>query len=63
MTNYQKLTDLRKQNNLNYRQMSELLGISRTYYYQIENKQRNLSYDMAKKISKLFNQKTDDIFY
>lgn len=43
--------------------MAELLGISKTYYWQIENKKRRLSYDMAIKIARLFEQRPDTIFY
>ena len=34
--------------------MAELLGISKPYYWQIENGKRRLSYAMAIKISNIF---------
>ncbi|MFI3307947.1 MAG: helix-turn-helix transcriptional regulator [Mycoplasmatota bacterium] len=43
--------------------MGKKLNISKTFYWQIENKKRRLSYDMAKKIATIFNLKPDDIFY
>ena len=38
-------------------------NISKAYYWQIEHKNRRLSYEMAKEIAKIFNLKPDDIFY
>lgn len=58
-----KLKDLRIENNLNIKEMAKLVGISPTYYWQIENKSRRLYYELAVKISKIFNLKPDDIFY
>ena len=43
--------------------MSRMLGVSKTYYWQIENRQRRLTYDMAKKISKILKTKPDNLFY
>lgn len=58
-----KLKKLRNNNKLTIYDMAKMLKISAVYYYQIENKQRNLSYDMAYRISKIFNLKPDDLFY
>ena len=58
-----KLKELRIKHNLNILQMSKLVGISPTYYWQIENKTRRLYYELAIKIAKVFNKKPDDIFY
>lgn len=44
-------------------EISKLIGISSTYYWQIENKQRRLYYELAIKIAKIFNKKPDEIFY
>ncbi len=51
--------------NLGYtcKYMSDLLKISKSYYWQIENKQRTLSYEMAVKIAKILKLKPDEIFY
>ena len=43
--------------------MADKLGISKAFYSQLENRTRRLSYDMAIKISKIFNSKPDKIFY
>ena len=43
--------------------MAELLGISKSYYCQIEQKKRRLYYEMAKKIAFIFDLKPDDLFY
>lgn len=43
--------------------MANILGISSSYYYQIESGKRNLSYIMAVKISSIFNVRPDDLFY
>ena len=58
-----KLKELREKNNLTYQDMADKLGICKAYYWQIENGNRNLYYDLAKKIAAIFNLKPDDIFY
>lgn len=58
-----KLAELRKQNKFSYQQMADILGISKPFYWQIENGKRRLSYVMAIKISEIFNMKPDEIFY
>ena len=58
-----KLEELRIKNNYTHLEMANLLGISKAYYWQIENGNRNLYYHLAKKIAKIFNLKPDDIFY
>ena len=60
---FKTLKNLRKQNNLTSKDMAEKLGISKAFYSQLENRTRRLSYDMAIKISKIFNLKPDKIFY
>lgn len=57
------LKDVRKYNNYSQQEMAKLLNISKSYYCQIENNQRNLSYLMAFKIAKIFGKKPDDLFY
>ena len=44
-------------------EIAKLIGISPTYYWQIENKQRRLYYEMGVKIAKIFHKKPDEIFY
>ena len=60
---YQKLKNLRKENDLSIYDMADKLNISSVHYYFIENQKRILYYDMAIKISRIFNMKPDDIFY
>lgn len=58
-----KLKDLRKKNNLTYDDMANLLNISKTFYWQLENNKRRIFYKQAIAIAKIFNLKPDDIFY
>lgn len=57
------LKKLRVNSNLSFKQMADELGISKTYYWQIEHGLRRLSYDLAVRIASIFNKKPDDIFY
>jgi len=59
----EKLKKLRGEKGYTCGQMADMLGISKTYYWQIENKKRNLSYRLAIQIAKIFNLRPDDIFY
>ena len=58
-----KLKELRIKNNYNLTNMSEKLNISKTFYWQIENNKRRLSYIMAIKIADIFEIKPDQLFY
>ena len=58
-----KLKKLRVKNKLTYQTMADTLNISKSYYWQIENGRRRLTYDMAIKISKIFKTTPDYIFY
>ena len=58
-----KLKDLRLGNKYTIKVMSEKTGLSQSFYWQIENGLRNLTYENAQKISSVFNLKPDDIFY
>ena len=60
---YKKLKELRQKNRYTTQIMADKLGISKAFYCQIENGVRRLSYDMAVRISKIFNLKPDTIFY
>lgn len=57
------LKKMRISKNISCKDISGVLNISKTYYWQIENGSRRLSYELAKKIAKIFNLKPDDIFY
>ena len=58
-----KLKKLRIKNGLTCDDMAIKLGISKPFYWQIENDKRNLSYKMAVKIASIFKMRPDDIFY
>ena len=58
-----KLRDIRIKNKLTYQDMADKLQICKAYYWQLENGNRNLYYDLAKKIAAIFNLKPDDLFY
>lgn len=58
-----KLKKIRTKNNFTHQNMADFLGISKAFYWQLENKKRKLSYHMALRIAEVFNQKPDDIFY
>jgi len=59
----EKLKQIRTEFGYTYQKMAELLKISKTFYWQIENKQRTLTYEMAKRIADIFKKKPDDLFY
>ena len=59
----QKLYDLRIKLGYSRTDMGKLLDISKVYYWQIENKQRNLSYRMAFQIAEILGSKPDELFY
>ena len=57
------LKNLRKENDLNLREMAELMGISRQYYSYIEKGERlpDLTFSMVIKLSELFGISLNDI--
>jgi len=57
------LKKYRLKNKLSYQTMGNLLGISKTFYWQIENNKRRLSYERALEIAKIFNVTPDELFY
>ncbi|MBO5475567.1 MAG: helix-turn-helix transcriptional regulator [Bacilli bacterium] len=58
-----KLRNIRKENKYTIYDMAKILKITPSFYSQIENKKKRLFYDMAIKISAIFNMKPDQIFY
>lgn len=58
-----KLKELRMNNKISCKEIAEILNISKTYYWQIENGDRRLSYELAKKIANVFRVRPDDIFF
>ncbi len=63
ITSMNKLRKLREKKNLSYEDMAAILKISKAYYWQIEHKNRRLSYQMSKEIAAIFHLKPDDLFY
>lgn len=59
---YTKLKMLRKKKKYTVDDMGKKLNISPSYYSQLENGRRNLSYDQAYKIARIFKKKPDQIF-
>lgn len=57
-----KLKQLRIEKGMTIYDISHIIGISPSHYSLIENKKRNLTYDMAIRIASVFNKKPDDIF-
>lgn len=60
---YKVLKELRNKDGFSTRDMANMLGISKAFYSQIENRKRRLSYDLAVKIANIFKVKPDFIFY
>jgi putative transcriptional regulator len=57
-----KLKKIREQHNMSLQKVADLIGVTKPYYWQIENGKRRLTYDLAVKISSVFNLTPDDIF-
>ena len=53
----------RIKNKYSYQTMGNMLGISKTFYWQIEHNKRRLSYERATEIAKIFNVNPDELFY
>ena len=58
-----KLRNIRMKFHLTCEDMADILGISKTYYYQLENQRRRLYYHLAVRIADIFGKRPDDIFY
>ena len=56
------IVKIRKEKGYTIYDMAKKLNITPSYYSQLENKKRRLFYDMAFKISNIFNMKPDSIF-
>lgn len=63
MGRLKKLESERKSKRFTCKLMAEKLGVSKPFYWQIENQQRRLSYAMAVKIANILDTKPDDLFY
>lgn len=60
---YKKLRELRIKYRYTTQDMANKIGISKSFYSQIETGSRRLTYGMAIRISKVFKRKPDFIFY
>lgn len=60
---YQKLRELRIKNKYTSQQMADKLGISKSFYSQIETGSRRLTYNMAVRISSILKRNPDFIFF
>ncbi|SDZ18822.1 helix-turn-helix transcriptional regulator [Tindallia californiensis] len=58
----EKLRELRRKANITQLDMSKRLGISESYYCQLENGSRRMSLAVAIKISEILNATVEDIF-
>ena len=60
---YNKLKEMRIKSKYTTQVMADKLGISKSFYSQIETGSRRLNYDMAYRIAKIFKKKPDTIFF
>lgn len=60
---YTRLKEIRNEHGYSCKVMGQKVGITAAYYCQIETGARNLSYNIACKIAKVFDMKPDEIFY
>lgn len=58
----ERLKSTRLNHKMTYKQVADEVGITKEYYWQIENGKRRLSYGLAVKIAKVFGKTPDDIF-
>ena len=59
----ENLKKIRNQYKLTHQTMADTLKISKSFYWQIENDKRRLTYDMAIRIANIFKMTPDEIFY
>ncbi|MBC1247324.1 helix-turn-helix transcriptional regulator [Listeria booriae] len=60
---YADLKKLREKQKMTYEELAMKVGISKEYYWMIENGERDgFSYKLAVQIAKAVNRKPDDIF-
>lgn len=60
---YKKLREMRIKNKYTTQAMADKIGISKSFYSQIETGSRRLTYSMAIRIADVFKRKPDTIFY
>ncbi|MED0687934.1 helix-turn-helix transcriptional regulator [Anoxybacillus ayderensis] len=57
-----KLKSIRTEKGLSCKQVADSVGISKEYYWMIENGKRRLNYELAVKIAQVFDTSPDNIF-
>lgn len=57
-----KLKEMRMSARFTYQQVAEKVGISKEYYWMLENGKRRLTYELAVKIANVFKSSPDYIF-
>lgn len=60
---YKKLREMRIKHKYTTQTMADKIGISKSFYSQIETGSRRLTYGMAIRIANIFKRKPDSIFY
>ena len=63
MNSETKLKKIRKENKIKMKEMAQAMGVSISYYWQLETGRKRLFYDRAIQIATIFNMKPDDLFY
>ncbi|MGX9931995.1 helix-turn-helix transcriptional regulator [Virgibacillus salarius] len=58
----EKLKEIRTKEGLTCKQVADRIGVSKEYYWMIENGKRRLAYEHAVKIAKVFKSSPDYIF-
>lgn len=58
----EKLKSMREIENLTCQQVADEVGISKEYYWMIENGKRRLTYELAVRIARVFKSSPDYIF-
>lgn len=56
------LKKIREEQEKTHQEIADAIGVSKPYYWQIENRKRGLSYELAVKIAAVFGKTPDDIF-
>lgn len=56
------LKETREEYEKTHQEVADAVGVSKPYYWQIENGKRGLSYDLAVRIASVFGKKPDEIF-
>lgn len=62
MNNINKLKQLREEAGLTQKQIAEKLGVSESYYCQLENNKRRMPLQLALDIAAILNKTPNDIF-